>query len=90
MARKRENRKPSLVNRIFAVVTIILCIAAIVVSIALLEDSTLTAQKSTVASFFMGLFGSILFSHFLYSIWQYIIYSIFYEETSLVPAAQLL
>jgi hypothetical protein len=35
----------------------------------------------------MGLFGSILVSHFLYSIWQYIVYITFYEETTIVPSA---
>ena len=87
MKKMKENRKPSATNRMFAVVTIILCIAAIVISIVHLQESSLTAQRCTVASFFMGLFGSILFTHFLYSFWQYIVYIIFYEETTLVPAA---
>ena len=35
----------------------------------------------------MGLFGSVLITHFLYSLWQYIVYITFYEETTIVPAA---
>jgi hypothetical protein len=35
----------------------------------------------------MGLFGSILVTHFLYSLWQYVVYNTFYEETTIVPAA---
>jgi hypothetical protein len=35
----------------------------------------------------MGLFGSVLMTHFLYSLWQYIVYIAFYEETTIVPAA---
>jgi len=43
MKKMKENRKPSITNRILAFVTIILCIAAIVISIVLLENSSLTA-----------------------------------------------
>jgi hypothetical protein len=35
----------------------------------------------------MGLFGSVLFTHFLYSIWQFIVYRIFYEDSSAIPTA---
>jgi hypothetical protein len=87
LIRKRENRKPSKINRIFALVTIILCIAAVVISIVFLQDSSITAQRCTVASFFMGLFGSVLFTHFLYSIWQFIVYRVFYEDSSAIPTA---
>lgn len=43
MKKMKENRKPSPTNRILAFVTIILCISAIVISVVLLEKSTLTA-----------------------------------------------
>jgi hypothetical protein len=43
MKKMKENRKPSATNRMFAVVTIILCIAAIVISIVHLQESSLTA-----------------------------------------------
>lgn len=43
MKKMKENRKPSQTNRILAFVTIILCISAIVISVVLLEKSSLTA-----------------------------------------------
>ena len=43
MKKMKENRKPSPTNRILAFVTIILCVVAIVISVVLLENSSLTA-----------------------------------------------
>ena len=41
---------------------------------------------STVASFFMGVFGSLLISHFIYAVWQYILYIGFYDESAALPS----
>ena len=43
MKKMKENRKPSPTNRILAIITIILCISAIVISVVLVENSSLTA-----------------------------------------------
>jgi len=33
----------------------------------------------------MGIFGSLVFPHFVYAFWQYLLYNSFYEESSVIP-----
>jgi hypothetical protein len=61
--------RPSVINRILGFITVGACIAAVVISIVILGEKELSIQYCTVSSFFMGVFGSLVFPHFAYAFW---------------------
>jgi hypothetical protein len=81
-----HDSRPTIINRLLAFLTIVACVAAVVISILILGEKRLSIQYCTVASFFMGVFGSLLISHFIYAIWQYILYTGFYDESAALPS----
>ena len=84
--RRMHDSRPTILNRLLAFLTIAASVAAVVISIIILGDKRLSIQYCTIASFFMGVFGSLLISHFIYAVWQYILYIAFYEESAALPS----
>ena len=64
-----HDSRPTVLNRLLALLTIAVSVAAVVISIIILGDKRLSIQYCTIASIFMGVFGSLLISHFIYAVW---------------------
>jgi len=90
MRRKTMEGRPSILNRFLAFITVGLGIAAVVISIIILGEKQISIQYCVISSFFMGVFGSFFFPHFVYAFWQYLLYILFYEEQVVLPSASTL
>lgn len=84
--RRMHDNRPTVINRLLAFLTIVTCVAAVVISVLILGEKRLSIQYCTVASFFMGVFGSLLISHFIYAVWQYILYIGYHDESAALPS----
>jgi hypothetical protein len=65
----------------------LLNIAAIVLAAALLSQHSLTIQRCTVGAYFLGVLGSVFFTHLIYAIWQYILFACVYQENVAILTA---
>ncbi len=88
--RTNTDGRPSILNRLLAFITVGLGIAVLVISIIILSEKKISTQYCVVSSFFIGVFGSLFFPHFVYALWQYLLYNIFYEEQVVLPSASTL
>ena len=64
-----QKRSKHMIAKLLALITFGLSIAAFVLSITLLRQSSLAVQYCTVGAFFLGIFGSFLITHVMYAFW---------------------